>query len=56
MKRVLSAILILAAIVTAGLVLTGARAQDSYWVQLRPTPPCAKPRTMPAPMRRNCPR
>ena len=34
MKRVLSAILILAAIVTAGLVPTGARAQDSYWVQL----------------------
>ncbi|MCB1357580.1 MAG: trypsin-like peptidase domain-containing protein [Maritimibacter sp.] len=34
MKRVLSAILLLAALVTVGLVPTGARAQESFWVQL----------------------
>ena len=34
MKRVFSAILILAALVTAALAPNGARAQDSYWVQL----------------------
>ena len=34
MKRVFSAILILAALVTAGFAPTQAQAQDSYWVQL----------------------